>query len=189
MRSGARYAALALTATMTAGCASFGARKPSSSRGTTVVTAAGLVGPDGSAQGDAEPELRNRVLQSIPQLKAVPFAFDKAELGPEAVKVLDENAAYLKSHPEAPVMVSGHCDARGTTAYNLALGQRRARIVREYYQRMGVPSRRIATISYGSEHPICAAATEDCHARNRRAETLSTFAADISELPRRHGSR
>ncbi|HVE11839.1 MAG TPA: OmpA family protein, partial [Elusimicrobiota bacterium] len=62
-------------------------------------------------------------------------------------------------------------DARGTTQYNLALGQRRAKEVRDYYLRLGVPGKSVATISYGKEKLPCSDATEDCWSRSRRAET------------------
>lgn len=176
---------LALAAGLAAGCA--GSRNRAG--GTTdpqrtVVTTTGMVGPDGrSADTDAEPVLRNRVLQSLPQLKTIGFDFDKAELRADARAILDENASYLKAHAEATALVAGHCDVRGTTAYNLALGQKRAKAVREYYRRLGVPGNRIATISYGLEHPLCKETTEECHAQNRRAETLATYPADVSGLP------
>jgi len=67
--------------------------------------------------------------------------------------------------------VAGHCDERGTIEYNLALGQRRAKEVRDYYLRLGVSGKSVATISYGKESPLCREANEECWAKNRRAET------------------
>jgi peptidoglycan-associated lipoprotein len=68
-------------------------------------------------------------------------------------------------------MVAGHCDERGTTAYNLALGQKRAKEVRDYYVSLGVDGGRLATISYGKEAPLCLESNEACWTRNRRAES------------------
>ena len=66
-------------------------------------------------------------------------------------------------------MVEGHCDERGTNEYNLALGDRRSRAVRDYLVALGIGSNRIETISYGEEKPVCAEKTEECWAKNRRA--------------------
>ena len=68
-------------------------------------------------------------------------------------------------------MAAGYCDERGTVEYNLALGQKRAKEVREYYIRLGIPGQTLATISYGKEAPLCSASNDDCWAQNRRAET------------------
>ena len=179
-----RWAVLALAAPLAAGCAGLRAKRPAEAQ-KTVVTTTGLVEPAAAAADtEAEPTLRNRVLQNLPQLKTVSFEFDRTELKPDAQKILEENARYLKGHAESTALVAGHCDVRGTTAYNLALGQRRAKAVREYYRRLGVPGSRVATISYGEERPLCGEETEECHARNRRAETLATFPADVSGLPK-----
>ena len=70
------------------------------------------------------------------------------------------------------VVVEGNCDDRGTTAYNIALGQKRADEVKAYYVRLGIPADKIATVSYGEEKPVCYEATNDCWAQNRRADTL-----------------
>lgn len=105
-------------------------------------------------------------------LKDVYFDFDRYVVRPDAVEVLTANAAWLKSHPGTAVLVEGHCDERGTSEYNLALGQRRAQSVRDFLLAQGIPAGRIATISYGEERPVCTEATEECRARNRRAHFL-----------------
>jgi len=68
-------------------------------------------------------------------------------------------------------LVEGHCDSRGTMGYNLALGQKRAKEVRDYYTRLGVPGSSIGTISYGEEKPSCEDETEECWGKNRKADT------------------
>ena len=77
----------------------------------------------------------------------------------------------LKEHSDWEALVEGHCDERGTTEYNLGLGQRRAAAVRQYYMTLGLDGGRIATISYGKEQPVCTEHTEDCWAKNRRGVT------------------
>ncbi|MBI3563615.1 MAG: OmpA family protein [Elusimicrobia bacterium] len=104
-------------------------------------------------------------------LKTVPFDYDSAKLSDEALSVLKANADVIKADPEMVVLVAGHCDERGTVAYNLALGQKRAKEVRDYYIRLGVDGAKVATISYGKEQPTCSESTEECWSKNRRAET------------------
>lgn len=104
-------------------------------------------------------------------IKNVQFDFDSAKLAADALAVLKANADAIKAGAGLQFLVAGHCDERGTVAYNLALGQKRAKAVRDYYIQLGVDGKQIATISYGKEKPLCTESTEDCWAQNRRAET------------------
>jgi peptidoglycan-associated lipoprotein len=104
-------------------------------------------------------------------LRSVPFDYDSAKLSEEALAFLKVNAEILKGDPSIEVMVAGHCDERGTTAYNLALGQKRAKEVRDYYISLGIDGGRIATISYGKEQPLCSESNDACWSKNRRAES------------------
>jgi len=97
------------------------------------------------------------------------FAYDRAELGEASRQRLDENAAFLTSHPELVVVIEGHCDERGTAEYNLALGDRRAGTAVAYVGSLGVATDRLRSVSYGKERPVCDSASEDCWQRNRRA--------------------
>jgi peptidoglycan-associated lipoprotein len=106
-------------------------------------------------------------------LKPVPFDYDSAKLSDEALGILKANAAVIKGEDGLVVLVAGHCDERGTVAYNLALGQKRAKEVRDYYINLGVDGARVATISYGKEKPLCSDSNDECWAKNRRAETLA----------------
>jgi peptidoglycan-associated lipoprotein len=126
--------------------------------------------PPPSATKD-EASVRFNDWTAVPQIETVHFDFDKAELGDADRAVLQKNADYLKSDPDKMVLVEGHCDERGTIEYNLALGQKRAAAVREYYGKLGVPLGNIATISYGNEKPVDADHSESAWAKNRRAET------------------
>ena len=104
-------------------------------------------------------------------VKTVTFDYDRYELSEEARATLQANAAVIKVRRDWNVLVEGHCDDRGTVEYNLALGQKRAKSVRDYYVRLGVPESVMGTISYGEEKPLCTEATDDCWLQNRRAET------------------
>ena len=97
------------------------------------------------------------------------FEYDEYQIRPAAKAVLQKVSNWLLSHRGAKVSVEGHCDERGTNEYNLALGDRRAKSVRDYLVALGVPSRRIETISYGEEKPVCSEKTEACFSKNRRA--------------------
>ncbi|GHT64592.1 hypothetical protein AGMMS50222_05680 [Endomicrobiia bacterium] len=103
--------------------------------------------------------------------KTVHFAFDKSDLTDDALETLKENAKYLKDNSELTITIEGHTDNRGTSEYNLALGQRRADKVKEYYVQLGVANDRIKTTSYGREKPVDTDKNESAYSRNRRAET------------------
>jgi peptidoglycan-associated lipoprotein len=138
-----------------------------------------------SAQG--EPSLRGPGFAAAEELKPVRFPYDRDHLGPEARATLKKNAAAIKANLSWELLVEGHCDERGTTAYNLALGQRRAKAVRDYYLALGVPGGRVATLSLGEERGECAESSEDCWRRNRRAETKVRSAIAVRPgAPKRH---
>ncbi|MFH1724628.1 MAG: OmpA family protein [Elusimicrobiota bacterium] len=119
----------------------------------------------------SEASIRGKEFRDIPDLRTITFDYDIYSLTSEARAALRENAAYIKDHPDLEVVVEGHCDERGTLEYNLALGQRRAKAVRDYYMRLGVPGKSVATISFGEERPACGEPSEDCWLRNRRGVT------------------
>ncbi|MBW1982640.1 MAG: peptidoglycan-associated lipoprotein Pal [Deltaproteobacteria bacterium] len=97
------------------------------------------------------------------------FDFDQYVLKPAAIQILDEKAAYMREHPDVRVLIEGHCDERGSNEYNLALGDRRANSAKNYLVRAGIAEKRIVTISYGEERPLCTQHTESCWWKNRRA--------------------
>jgi len=96
------------------------------------------------------------------------FAFDDASLDQQAQEVLREKAVWLRDNPDASVIIEGHTDERGTNAYNLALGERRAESVKSFLVNLGVNASRLTTISYGEERPIAFGQTEAAWAQNRR---------------------
>jgi peptidoglycan-associated lipoprotein len=105
-------------------------------------------------------------------LKDVHFAFDKYDLDSEARAILDRNADWLRQNGRAKIELEGHCDDRGTIEYNLALGAKRAKAVKDYLVGLGIAAERISTISYGEELPLCREETESCWARNRRVHAV-----------------
>jgi len=106
-------------------------------------------------------------------LNPIHFDFDRAEIRPDDARTLDANATWLREHPNQLVLIEGHCDERGTPAYNLALGDRRAKSTMNYLASRGVSNNRMSIISYGEERPLCTEKTEACWAKNRRAMFLT----------------
>jgi peptidoglycan-associated lipoprotein len=104
-----------------------------------------------------------------PSAFTIRFGFDQASLTGDAQATLQKLADCLKKAPAKKVVVAGHCDERGTTQYNLALGARRAEAAKKYLADLGSGGK-IDTVSYGKERPLCSESTEECWARNRRDE-------------------
>ena len=98
------------------------------------------------------------------------FDFDSSLLGGSATSQLGEVHGYLQDNPEATVTIEGHADERGTTEYNLALGERRAFSTKSYLERRGVEEARMRVLSYGEEKPAVQGAGEEAWSQNRRAE-------------------
>lgn len=97
------------------------------------------------------------------------FDFDKYDVKSQYKDELKSIADWMTAHPGAKLSVEGNTDERGTNEYNLALGDRRAKAVKDYLVSLGVPSSRIETLSYGEEKPLCTEHNEACWAKNRRA--------------------
>jgi peptidoglycan-associated lipoprotein len=101
--------------------------------------------------------------------KDIHFDFDRYNIQDADRGMLKSVAAWMRKNTSAKLMIEGHCDDRGTNEYNLALGDRRAKAVKDYLVSLGVPSSRLDTISFGEEKPLCTQQTEECWAKNRRA--------------------
>ena len=97
------------------------------------------------------------------------FDFDSSALGDMAKDVLSRKAEWLRMSPDASVIIEGHCDERGTSAYNIALGDRRAESAKAYLLDLGINASQLATISYGEERPVDLGKNEEAWAKNRRA--------------------
>ncbi len=106
---------------------------------------------------------------SIEGLSTVHFKLDSSLIDADARKTLTDNAGWIKGHQALTIQIEGHCDARGSVEYNLALGERRAKAVKEYLVSLGVDSKHLTIISYGKEKPIVAGESEDAWSKNRRA--------------------
>lgn len=102
-------------------------------------------------------------------LKDVFFDYDRYDLRGDAREVLRANADWLKKNSSARIEIEGHCDERGTSEYNLALGAKRAQSAKDYLATLGIAGDRLSTISYGEEIPVCKQASDDCWRQNRRA--------------------
>jgi len=116
----------------------------------------GAVGRDFSETGEGGP------------LADIHFEYDEAGLTDQAKATLDHHAQWLQAHAGVRVRIEGHCDERGTTEYNLALGDRRATAAREYLVSHGLNAGRVTTVSYGKERPLDPGRSDAAFARNRR---------------------
>jgi peptidoglycan-associated lipoprotein len=96
------------------------------------------------------------------------FDYDKADIRPDARVALSTTADFLKRAPSIKVIIEGHCDERGSTEYNLGLGDRRASAVKQYLVSLGVSADRLSTVSFGKEKPFCTEHNEACWQQNRR---------------------
>lgn len=144
--------------------------QPGADMTTTTETIPGLEIQENAGAG-TEGEIRGGEFASQATIKTVNFDYDRYELSEASRETLQANAALIKARKDWTVLVEGHCDDRGTVEYNLALGQKRAKSVRDYYVRLGVPESVMGTISYGEEKPLCAEQADACWLQNRRAET------------------
>lgn len=117
-------------------------------------------------------EALNRVVQDRGLVRDAFFEYNESTLSSNAQDALTTSANWLKQNPGYNVLIEGHCDERGTEQYNLALGDRRAAIARDYLITLGVDAGRIRTVSYGEERPFDTGHTEEAWAVNRRAHLV-----------------
>ena len=97
------------------------------------------------------------------------FDFDRFSIRSDARMTLEANARRLSEREDLTILIEGHCDERGTIAYNLVLGERRADTAKRYLTELGIPEHRIHIVSYGKERPVCSESEEGCWQLNRRA--------------------
>lgn len=107
------------------------------------------------------------------------FDYDESNLSDDTRDKLSRNADLLKSNAQFSVTIEGHADSRGTSEYNLALGERRANAVRDYLASLGIAATRMRTISYGKERPVCTEEVESCWSQNRRAHMVITGRSNV----------
>jgi peptidoglycan-associated lipoprotein len=105
------------------------------------------------------------------------FDYDKSTIRADAATALKEDVGVIRGilakDPNEKLRIEGHCDERGSDEYNLALGDKRADAVREFFETMGVPQTQLTVISYGKEKPVCTEQSEDCWQKNRRAHIVA----------------
>ena len=148
--------------------------------GQSTTYTATAMGPGGSATATA------RVTVSVPAAAATApqpslgemftkevrdafFDYDKATVRDDARSALSKTAEFLRSYPKVAIVIEGHCDERGSTEYNVALGDRRSDAAKDFLLSQGVTADRIQTVSYGKERPFCSQENESCWQQNRRA--------------------
>ncbi|KAF4516099.1 hypothetical protein B566_EDAN000337 [Ephemera danica] len=105
-------------------------------------------------------------------LRDVFFGYDSFAISEEGRQALARNAEWIKSNPGSQLKIEGHCDERGTSAYNLVLGEKRAKAARNYLVELGVSANRLGVVSYGKERPFCKDHSEVCYAQNRRGHVV-----------------
>lgn len=139
------------------------------------------VGGGGTLMAKADPGTAGRQLEEIlaeqsastaAGLRDVFFAYDSFAISEEGRQALARDADWIKANPAAQLKIEGHCDERGTSAYNLVLGEKRAKAVRNYLVELGVGANRLAVMSYGKERPFCKEHAESCYAQNRRGHVV-----------------
>lgn len=147
--------------------------------GTAMDGTNGAEGANGSGM-DLPPdrEMPEHVAEIVGNFSRVYFDFDSSELAPDAKAALDANVALLQKYPDVKIQIQGHADERGTTEYNMALGDRRANEVKSYLANQGVAPSRVTVISYGEEAPLDATGGESAWSVNRRAEFVVTWGGD-----------
>lgn len=106
---------------------------------------------------------------NISGLNTIFFDYDKAALTSSAKATLKANADWIRANPKVTIQIEGHTDSRGSTEYNLSLGERRAKSVRVYLEGLGVEGRRLTVLSYGEEKPLAQGDNESAYSKNRRA--------------------
>ncbi len=127
----------------------------------------------GDTSGMSATDVSGSAGQRIPQLSSVFFQYDSFALTGASKTELRAAATWLKANSSQMVQIEGHCDERGTTEYNLALGERRAGSVKDFLVSQGVSSAQLSTISYGEERPAVSGSDEAAWAKNRRAEFVT----------------
>jgi peptidoglycan-associated lipoprotein len=142
-------------------------------------------GPGGTATADARitvgaapvetPPSGNQNLSELfeQNVKDAYFDFNKSDIRGDARDNLAKTAEFLRSYPQIRVTIEGHCDERGSTEYNIGLGERRAQAAKNYLISLGIPTDRMDTVSWGKERPFCTEHDEACWQQNRRAHFVA----------------
>jgi peptidoglycan-associated lipoprotein len=139
------------------------------------------IGGGGTLMAKADPGSAGRQLEEIRAeqtasaaagLRDVFFAYDSFAISEEGRQALARDVEWMRGNPGAQLKVEGHCDERGTADYNLVLGEKRAKAVRNYLVELGVGANRLGVVSYGKERPFCHEHAESCYSQNRRGHVV-----------------
>jgi peptidoglycan-associated lipoprotein len=170
---------LGLATILLTGCPKRPVLAPTAGTGSTGATAGqagATAGQAGTTAGQSSATTGQRSTvpgyTSTPALRDVHFDFDRATIRPEDQKILDANAQWLQANPGAQLLIEGHADERGTSAHNMALGERRAQATRDALVARQVSPARISIKTHGGQRPVCTEQTDPCWAKNRRAHFL-----------------
>jgi peptidoglycan-associated lipoprotein len=128
-----------------------------------------LAAPVTAPKPAAQPGLNELFDQNV---KDAFYDFNKADIRNDARETLTNDAEFLRSYPQIRISIEGHCDERGSTEYNVGLGDRRAQAAKNYLISLGIQASRMDTVSWGKERPFCGEHTEDCWQQNRRAHLV-----------------
>jgi peptidoglycan-associated lipoprotein len=128
----------------------------------------------GAAAVEQPPPSRSETVDEmfLREVKDPHFDYNKFDLRPDARDALSQTAQFLRTHPDIKVVIEGHCDERGTTEYNLGLGQNRAEATKKFLVSLGIAESRLSTTSFGKEKPACNEHNEECWQMNRRAHIV-----------------
>ena len=126
-----------------------------------------------SGSGPVNPALASSTDSDSNALGDVFFDYDRFQIRRDAIPLLDANAGWLRANENKTVLIEGHCDERGTVAYNLVLGEKRARAAKKYLLDLGVAASQLQITSYGETKPFCTQQNEDCYQQNRRAHFVT----------------
>lgn len=124
--------------------------------------------PSDTSRRQVEEIQREQLATAAAGLEDVFFGFDSWQISNEGKQTLMLDAEWIKANPAQKVTIEGHCDERGTLAYNLVLGEKRAKAVQKYLVELGIDSNRLTVVSYGKERPFCKDREEGCYQKNRR---------------------
>lgn len=143
---------------------------------------------EAAAAAEAKREAEAAHAKAVAEARAtlgemVHFDFDKSTIRPDAQAILLQKVAVLRASPDVKLRIDGYCDERGSTEYNLALGERRAEAVRDFLTGYGLSASRFTVFSYGKSDPIDPAHNEDAWAKNRRDQFVITAGADAINPP------
>ncbi len=139
---------------------------------TAAVTDVAEVAADDSVDMQDDEAYGVTLISDGSSLEPVYFALNEYTLSKDAIATVEKNAETIKVKGVTKITIEGNCDDRGTISYNIALGDKRAKEVKDYYVKLGISADAISTVSYGEEKPSCTDQTEDCWAKNRRSDTV-----------------